>query len=99
MGYVRQSNLLTMQKPVTCCLSNILSLTLLVGGQERHPACNKLSGGMLAWLSVWGEVQIYICPSWCYFHSLSLASVKSRLVLLPLTQVPDKVQRAVKRMY
>jgi len=24
---------------------------LLVGRQEGHPACKKLSGGMLAWLS------------------------------------------------
>jgi len=33
------------------------ALTLLVGRQEGHPACKKLSGGVLAWLSVWGEVQ------------------------------------------
>jgi len=26
-------------------------LTLLVGQQEGHPACKKLSGGVLAWLS------------------------------------------------
>jgi len=26
------------------------ALTLLVGRQERHPACEKLSGGVLAWL-------------------------------------------------
>ena len=38
-------------------------------------------GGVLAWLSVWSEVQTCICPSWCHCHSLSLASVKSRLVL------------------
>jgi len=25
---------------------------LLVGWQEGHPACKKLSGGMLAWLSL-----------------------------------------------
>jgi len=50
--------------------------------QEGHPACKKLSVAVLAWLSVWGEVQICICPSWCYCHSLSLASVKSRLVLV-----------------
>jgi len=36
---------------------------LLVGQQEGHPACKKLSGGMLAWLPVWGEVQICIWPS------------------------------------
>jgi len=32
------------------------ALTLLVGRQEGHPACKKLSGGVLAWLSVWNEV-------------------------------------------
>jgi len=26
----------------------------------RAPACKKLSGGMLAWLAVWGEMQICI---------------------------------------
>jgi len=46
------------------------ALTLLVGRQERHPVCKKLSGEVLAWLSVW-----------CHCHSLSLASVKSRLIL------------------
>jgi len=25
----------------------------LVGRQEGHPACKKLSGGVLVWLSVW----------------------------------------------
>jgi len=29
------------------------ALTLLVGRQEGHPACKKLSGRVLAWLSVW----------------------------------------------
>jgi len=33
------------------------ALTMLVGRQEGHPACKKLSGGVLAWLSVWSEVQ------------------------------------------
>jgi len=32
-------------------------LTLLVGWQEGHPACKKLSGEVLVWLSVWSEVQ------------------------------------------
>ena len=39
------------------------ALTLLVGRQEGHPACKKLSGGVLAWLSVWSEVQTCILPS------------------------------------
>jgi len=38
-------------------------LTLLVGQQEGHPACKKLSGGVLAWLSAWSEVQTCIRPS------------------------------------
>ena len=57
------------------------ALTLLVGRQEEHPACKKLSSGVLVWLSVWSEVQTCIWPSWCHCYSLSLASVKSRLVL------------------
>ena len=51
------------------------------GRKEGHPACKKLSGGVLVWLSVWSEVQTCIWPSWCHCHSLSLASVKSRLVI------------------
>ena len=39
------------------------AMTLLVGRQEGHPACKKLSGGVLAWLSVWSEVQTCIWPS------------------------------------
>jgi len=57
------------------------ALTLLVRQQEGHLACKKLSGGVLAWLSVWSEVQTCIWPSWCHCHSLCLASVKSRLIL------------------
>ena len=39
------------------------ALTLLVGRQEGHPACKKLSGGVLSWLSVWSKVQTCIWPS------------------------------------
>jgi len=48
------------------------ALTLLVGRQEGHPACKKLSGGVLAWLSVWSEVQTCIWSSGFHCHSLSL---------------------------
>jgi len=33
------------------------SLTLLARRQEEHPACKELSDEVLAWLSVWSEVQ------------------------------------------
>jgi len=39
------------------------ALTLLAGRQEGHLACKKLSGGVLAWLSVWSEMQTCIRPS------------------------------------
>ena len=39
------------------------ALTLLIGWQEGHPACKNLSGGVLAWLSVWSEMQTCIWPS------------------------------------
>jgi len=61
------------------------ALTLLVGCQEEHLACKKLSNEVLVWLSVWIEVQIVcIWSSWCHCHlntPSSLASFKSRLVL------------------
>jgi len=39
------------------------ALTLLVGRQEGHPACKKLSVEVLVWLSVWSEVQTCTCPA------------------------------------
>jgi len=39
------------------------ALTLLVWRQEGHPACKKWSGGVLAWLSVWNDVQTCVWPS------------------------------------
>jgi len=50
--------------------------------EEGHPACKKLIDEVLEWLSVRNEVQICIWPSWCHCHSLSLAPVKSKLVLV-----------------
>ena len=57
------------------------ALMLLVGRQEEHPACKKTEWWVAGVVSVWSEVQTCIWPSWCYCRSLSLASVKFRLVL------------------
>jgi len=73
------------------CIASFLPLVLLpsvlwrccLGGRKGTWPEKKLSGGIPAWLSVWDEVQICIWPSWCHCHSLSLASVKSKLVLVP----------------
>jgi len=76
------------------------ALTLLVGRQEGHPACKKQSGGLLAWLSVWSEVQTCTRPSGCHCHSLSLAPVKSRLVFTFLVPAHPRSpgQRAIQRV-
>jgi len=44
----------------SCCLQCFDAVGWV---QEGHPACKKLSGGVLAWLSVWSEVQTCIWPS------------------------------------
>ena len=69
---------------------------LLVGRQEGHPACKKLSGGLLALLlSVWSEVQTCAYgPADATASRCLLLQKKSRLVLpfwYRLTQVvPEK---------
>jgi len=63
---------------------------LLVGWQEGHPACKKLSGEVLVWLSVWSEVQM-ICiygPADATATPSSLALVKSRMVYLSGAGLP-----------
>ena len=76
------------------------ALWLLAGRQEGHPACKKLSGGVLAWLSVWSEVQTCICPSWCQCYPLSLCFSKIQIGFTFLVPAhPDSPgKRAVKRV-
>ena len=80
-------------------LFDFSALTLLVGWQEGHPACNKLSGGVLSWLSVWSECRLaYGSADATATHYL--APVKSRLVFTFLVPAylgsPGKM--AVKRV-
>ena len=37
-----------------------------LGGRKGIQPVKKLSGGVLAWLSVWSEVLTCIWPSWCH---------------------------------
>jgi len=61
--------------PVFSVLEALSALMLLVGWQEGHPACKKLSGEVLAWLSACGPTDATATPS--YF-----VPVKSRMVCL-----------------
>jgi len=41
----------------------VMVIIIIIGLQEGHPACKKLSGGVLAWLSLWSKVQTCIRSS------------------------------------
>ena len=76
---------------------------LLVGRQEGHPACKKMSGGMLAWLSVMRCRLAYSPADATATHCLLLQLIQSgfNLLVLPfwylLTQVvPDIFQKSSK---
>jgi len=73
-----------------CMLSYIMPSVLWccwLGGRKGIQLVKNCSG-VLARSSVWSEVQTCIWPSWCHCHSLSLASVKCRLVFTWV--VPEK---------
>ena len=84
---------------VLWCLPSVLWCCWLGGRKDIRPV-KKLSGVVLAWLSVWSEMQTCICPSWCYYHLLSLASVESRLVFTFLVpaHLGSPGQRALKQV-
>ena len=50
-------------KRLCVCVYAFSALTLLAGRQEGFPDCKNLSDEVLAWLSVWSEVQACIWPS------------------------------------
>jgi len=75
------------------------ALTLLVGRQEGHPASKKLSGSGIHWAICKSAHRSRQITMPAPHHSLSLASVKSRLVYLSGTGSPGSPgQRAVKRV-
>jgi len=80
---------------LNCYMSVFSALMLLVGRQEEHPASKTLSGEVLAWLSVWSEVQmICIWSSWCHCHPIISCSSKIQNGLpfcCQLTQVVMKL--------
>ena len=71
-----------------------------LGGRKGIRPVKNFCGGVLAWLSVWSEVQTCMWPRWYHCHSLSLASVKSRLVFtfLVLADPGSPGKRAIKRV-
>ena len=75
---------------------------LLVGQQEGHPACKKLSGGVLVWLSVWSEVQTCIWPSWYGIWPLTVScfsKIQIGFTFLVPAHLGSPRKRAVKRVW
>ena len=70
-----------------------------LGGRKGIRPEKKLSGGVLAWLSVWRKAQICIWPRWCHCHSLSLAPVnRDWFTYLVLANLGSPRQRTIKRV-
>ena len=87
-GHYSASSRLAEYCGVVCCAFS--ALTLLVGRQKGHLACKKTEwwgAGMVISLERGADLHM---PSWCHCDSLSLASVKSRLVL-PFWYWPTRV--------
>ena len=78
---------------------NLLAFSALT--QEGHPACKKLSGGVLAWLSVWSEVQTCIWLSWVMPFPLTVScfsKIQIGFTFLVPAHPGSPGQRAVKRV-
>jgi len=77
---------LSSQSVKICSTSSYIAfsaLTLLFGRQEEHPACKKLSDKVLAWLSVWSEVQIIsVWSNWCHCHPVISCFIKIQIGLI-----------------
>jgi len=75
------------------------ALTLLVGRQEGHPTCKKLSGEVLVWLSVWSAVQTCTCQADATALTISCSSkIQIGFTFLVPAHPGSPRQRAVKRV-
>jgi len=74
-------------------------LTLLVGRQEGHPACKKLSSGVLAWLSVWNEVLTHMAQLMPLAVTVSCSSkIQTGFTFLVPAHPGSPGQGAIKRV-
>ena len=74
---------------------------LLVGQQEGHPACKKLSGEVLAWLSVWSEVHTDLHMSQLMLQPLTVScfsKIQIGFTFLVPAHLGSPGQRAVKQL-
>jgi len=68
-----------------------------LGSRKGIQSVKKLSGGVLAWLSVCSEVQTCTRASWCWWHSLScLSEIQTGFTFLVPAHPGSPGQRAIK---
>jgi len=60
------------------------ALALLVGRQEEHPACKKLSDEVCMWLSVWKEEQIV-----CIWSGLGIVELCAKILQIMRNDFKD----------
>jgi len=72
-------------------------LTLLVGRQEGHPACKKLSGGVLAWYLSGVRCRLAYVPADATATHCLLLQIGFTFLVPAHLGSPGK--RAVKRVY
>ena len=73
---------------------------LLVGRQEGHSACKKLSGGVLAWLSLERGADLHMAQLMPLPLTLSCFSkIQIGFTILVPAHLGSPGQRAVKRVY
>jgi len=65
----------SLQVTFCTCFCTIIMPSVLwccwLGGRKGTQPVKKLSGGVLAWLTVWSEVQTCIWPCWCHWYRLT----------------------------
>ena len=75
------------------------SVTLLVGRQEGHPACKKLSGGVMAWLSLERGADLHVAQLMPLPLTVSCFSkIQIGFTFLVPAHPGSPGQRAVKRV-
>ena len=79
-------------------LFHFSALTLLAGRQKGHPACKKLSEGVLAWLSACSKVLTSILPSWWLLIISCFSKIQTGFTFLVPAHPDGPGQRAVKQV-
>ena len=75
------------------------ALTLLVGREEGHPACKKLSGGVLAWICLERGADLHMAQLMPLPPTVSCFSkIQIGFTILVLAHPGSPGKRAVKRV-